>query len=313
MFIFVGCSGGASSSMFCQRIVKEINENDENMTAAFASIDQVFQKSRAYGSMYDMVFAYGGIDSIHPYNAVEFGELFDVIFVAPQSNYLTATVKEYLKDYPSVVETLPRKLFGMMNGTGAYNILRGMLIELDLWRGYQSPNSTTNKSSDKDLEIFVAGAGHAEPYWQEIFKFLDELEIRTVHQKFSLSELYDYQPIEDFEVRFLFGHMSMLQEKDFSKVARRIDGFLVSPSSLVSLKNRLSWLLDYQIPYQRFDNSDAKKLIKSNDFENEKNKVLDFLQNLELQTGRTSEIFIRKFEEKELPKKKNFWFFSWES
>lgn len=72
MFIFVGCAGGGTSSIFCQKIVKEINGTDSNLTAAFDHFETIMKKQRGYGEAYDLVFAYGSMDALKGYNAFEF-------------------------------------------------------------------------------------------------------------------------------------------------------------------------------------------------------------------------------------------------
>ena len=313
MFIYVGCAGGTTSSMFCQRLVKEINQNDKNLTAVFDHIDQVFQKQIAYGSSYDLIFAYGAMDAIRPFNVFDYGQLFDVIFVAPQSSYWLPFKQELLRDYPTIVKAIPSKLFGMMDSAKAYDILLEELIELDLWRAYQSQLVSTTKNSDKNIEIYVAGAGSKDLYFKELFNWLDKENIRCVVQPYTLQKLYDFEPDQDFDVRFIFGSIRVLEEKDFPRVARRIDGFLVSPSSMGAFKNRRDWFTAYQIPYLRFNDSDIKKDLKNGKFDEEKVRIWGFLQKVQMKTEYTTEISFEKLEKKELPKKKSlFGFINWE-
>ncbi|MDR2976159.1 MAG: hypothetical protein LBV19_02450 [Streptococcaceae bacterium] len=312
MFIFIACAGGFSASMFCQRVVKEIEAHDENLTAVFDTLDNVFKKSIAYGTNYDLVVAYGGLDQLAAYNSFEFGQLFDVVFIAPQASFKLPEKAELLKDYPTMVQPIPPRLFGMMDGTKASQMMLDLLLELDLWRGYQSQVQVGSKALDKDIEIFVAGGSSGELYFKEMFQFLKENGLRCLAQPYKLETLYDFKPTEDFDARFVFGSMSQLEDVDFAKVARRIDGFLVAPSSTAALSNRVSWLKAYHIPYQRFDNTQTKKFLKNGKFELEKVKIWNFLQRVQLLTEHTSEITVQRFEAKELPKRKKFFFLSWE-
>lgn len=314
MFIFVACAGGNTASMLCQRLVKEINEHDENLTAIFDEVSQVFQKRLAYGSHYDLIFAYGGADALRPYNAFDFGQLFDAMLIAPQVGHLAAAKKELLAKYPTMVLDLPRKLFGMMDGAKSYALLLDLLIDLDLRRGYESALLTDSKAVDKDMELYVAGAGSKDRYWKEIFKFLENEEIRYCVTSYSLENLYDFMPEKDFDIRFIFGQISVLSEEDFARVARRIDGFLVNSSSIGALKNRKEWLTAYQIPYAKFDDASIKKDLKNGKFEEQKAKIWDFLDDVQRKTEYTSERSVARFEEKELAKRKKglFGLISWE-
>ncbi len=312
MFVYIGCAGGGTSSMLCQRVTKAITDYDENLNAVFDTVSNVFRKQLAYGAHYDLVFAYGGLDDIRSYNAFDYGQLFDVVFAAPQVSYLTPLKQQLLSKFPTIVKDLPPKLFGMMDAMKAYDLLLEELITLDMWRGYQSQVALMNKGSDKNMEIYVAGASHADRYFKEFFEYLKELDIRVLAQPYNLETLYSFEPETDFDIRFVFGSMTMLTENDFARVARRIDGFLISPSSVGAFINRRSWATDYQIPHMKFDDEKIKKQLKNGKFEEQKDKLLSFLEKVQLRTEFTTERSVSRFEEKELPKRKKFGFIEWE-
>ncbi|MFC4653172.1 hypothetical protein ACFO26_09680 [Lactococcus nasutitermitis] len=314
MFIFVGCAGGGTSSMFCQRLVKEINEYDENLRAVFDDVSHVFQKRLSYGSHYDLVFAYGAAGDIRPYNAFDFGQLFDAVLIAPQVSYLKAYVEEMLAKYPSMVMDLPGRLFGVMDTERAYVMLLDLLINLDMRRGYQSQLLSASKGTDKDMEIYVAGAGSQEIYWKNMFKYLEQENIRYCVTSYSLENLYDFKPKEDFDVRFIFGQISVLSENDFARVARRIDGFLVNASSIGALRSRREWLEAYDIPYIKFDDAHVKKDLKNGNFVQQEEKIWDFLEKVQMKTEYTHEKSVSRFEQKEMAKQKTalFGLISWE-
>ena len=314
MFIFIGCAGGSTSSMFCQRMVKEINSHDENLTAVFDDVTHVLEKRLAYGSHYDLVFAYGGIGDIRPYNAYEFGQIFDAVLLAPQVSYLKPQTAALLAKYPTMLQDIPGKLFGMMDGEKGYDLLLDLLIDLDLRRGYLSGAVVGDKGTDKDLEIYVAGAGSRDPYWKNMLQYLENQGLRCVTTPFSLEKLYDFEPQADFDVRFVFGRLSSLTDKDFARVARRIDAFVVNAGSMGALKNRRDWLRDYQIPYLRFDDSNIKKDLKNGKFAEEEIRFWNFLERIQAQTEYTTEISVEKFEKQALAKRKTSFFglLSWE-
>lgn len=306
MFIFVGCAGGGTSSLFCQRMVTEINSNDENLRAVFADIEQVLRKQIAYSTNYDLVFAYGGIDCIRSYNAFDIGQLFDVVFLAPQVKFLLPSKVELLKEYPTIVKAIPMKLFGTMNSAQGRDLLLDELIDLDLRRNYQSQILVSSKSSDKDFEIFVAGLNSEDSYFTELLSLLDSQNIRVVKESFQLEILYDFHPEADFEIRFVFGGLSTLNEDMFSKVSRRIDAFILSSNAFRIFEKKTLWLDDYKIPYFVVNNPKSSK---------EKAELWDFLVNTQYQTEYTSAISVKRFEEKELPQRKSILFglVTWES
>lgn len=302
MFIFVGCAGGGTSSMFCQKIVKEIDTNDQNMRAAFADVKTIFRQYRAYGDAYDLVFAYGGVEAIKSYNAFEFGNLFDVVFVAPQVRYLTPLKRKLLQDYPTVVQDIPMKIFGMMNGKQAYDDLLDELIILDDERAYESSIQTSTKNKDKNMEIFIMGGDRKDQFFTQLFDFWSSLGIRCLKQMYSLEGLYEFKPEEDFDIRFIFGPSNALTSEDFPKIARRIDGMIVPPQSLFSLEKKKKWLSDYQIPYALIDG----EVYYNKRGQQMGEELLDFLSEVQSKTEFTSEITVEYLEKEEMKKQKNF-------
>lgn len=166
MFIYVGCSGGGTSSMFCQKMVKEIAKQG-NLSAVFTDVTTAFLKRREYGNAYDLVFVYGGIGMITQNTVDDFGRLFDVVFVAPQVRFLTESIQKLLKNFPTIVKDIPMKIFGKMNAYDAYDLLLEELIFLDEKRAYQSDMVTVTKAQDKDIEILVVGGSSQEKYFKK--------------------------------------------------------------------------------------------------------------------------------------------------
>lgn len=314
MFIYIGCAGGGTSSMFCQRMVKEINEHDENLSAVFDDVTHVFQKRLEYGTNFDVVFAYGAASDIRSFNAFDYGNLFDAVLIAPQVSFSLDKIKQLLTKYPSMVRDLPRKLFGTMDSQAGYDLMLDLLLDLDLRRGYASSVVDASKDSDKDIELYVAGAGSKDLYWKSMFEFLEKSGIRYIVTPYSLENLYDFAPSQDFELRFVFGQLSVLTEEDFARVARRIDGFLVNASAVAALKKRKPWLEAYHIPAVKFDDTNVKKALKKGKFVEEEQKFWDFLQKVQQKTEYTTEISVDKFERKELTERKKalFGLISWE-
>lgn len=293
MFIFVGCAGGGTSSMFCQRMSKEINQHDQNLTAVFDDVTSVFKRQRAYGDQYDLIFAYGGIDAIRSYNAFDFGQLFDVVLVAPQVAYRIGETEKLMAPYPTIVEKIPGKIFGTMNATVAYPALLDELIELDERRAYQSDIQTSEKARDKNIELFVAGGSRDDAYFVDLKRQLAQLNIRCLYEPFNLENLYD-EPTTDFEFRFIFGNPSLLTVENFPQIARRINAFLIAGDPERTPMRKESWLRDYQIDFQYFNDK--------TDFET----LLDFLTTVEFKSESTVEVSVARFEKQTLKPLKNF-------
>lgn len=311
MFIYIGCAGGGTSSLFCSRMVKEITRHDENLTATFDDIETVLKNQKALGSNFDLVFAYGAASRIKSFNAFDFGNLFDAILIAPQVSFLLPQIQALMAKFPTQVRDLPGKLFGTMDGERGFDLLLELLIELDLWRGYTSSQLSSTKGADKDVEIYVAGASPKDLYWKTVFAFLENRGVRACVTGYSLEKLYDFHPDEDFDVRFIFGTLSVLTEEDFARVARRIDGILVNSSAVAALKKRKPWLEAYDIAYQKFDDTNAKKDIKKGRFGPQEELIWDFLEKVEQKCEYTTEISVDKFETAELAVRKQFGFLSW--
>lgn len=308
MFIYVGCAGGSTSSMFCQRIVKEIEENDANLSAVFADARTINQKQVAYGEKYDLVFSFGGVGAIEKHSAFEFGKLFDVVFIAPQVRYLTESKQKLLAEYPTVVSDIPAEIFGMMDGKKAYDGLLEQLVTLDDQRAYQSSIISPTKSADKNIELFVIG-NKGESFFKGLQNYWESQAIRCHVENYSLENLYQFEPKKDFDIRLIFGSIKDLNKSDFPKIARRIDGVLAIPQASLAIKEKVQWLADYQIPLKVID---SKHFYKGSIHECG-DELLDFLYEVQVKTEYTTDITVRYLEEQKLKPRKTFLkIFSWE-
>lgn len=228
MFIFVGCAGGGSSSLFCQRIVAAINQTDPNLRATFTDVKSALNNPEGLLGDYDLLFAYGAIEAVQIHNAFDFGQIFDVILVAPQVRYLLEKKQALMADYQTVVADISGEIFGRMDGVVAFDELRGELLLIDLLREYRSSLLQASKSADKDLEILVIGADHKNPQFTQVFdQWQTQMGIRSIRQTFNLTNLLQYQPTVDFEIRFLFGAFVQLDEQTLPNIERRIDAMVV--------------------------------------------------------------------------------------
>ncbi|MGC6767745.1 PTS sugar transporter subunit IIB [Enterococcus sp. LJL51] len=255
MFIYVGCAGGMTSSMFCQRIVRAIETLKSPLTAVFEDVGTIIRRKKEFEGNYDLVFAYGGIDFISPVNAYDFGTTFDVVFVSPQVRHMTKYKREILEDYPTIVEDIGMKTFGTMNGEVAYENLLEELIALDYQRSSTSGKHPETKNGDKNIELLVLGADRNDAFFKSFFSVWEAAGLRVLTGSYSLEALFDFKPEKDFDIRVLFGNTSQLSSDEFPKLSRRIDGVLAVPFANSSFEKIRHWFEDYAIPVYVFDSS----------------------------------------------------------
>lgn len=253
MFIYVGCAGGMTSSMFCQRIIKAIDSANSPLRAVFDSVGTIIRRKKEFKGNYDLIFAYGGINLIQAYNAYDIGTIFDVVFIAPQMRHMTKSKQEILKDYPVIVKDIEMKTFGTMDGATAYNNLLDELIGLDYERSYVSNKHPETKNGDKNIELLVLGADRNDSFTDSFFSVWQDLDLRVLTESYSLEALYDFHPEETFDIRVLFGNAAQLTKEEFPKLSRRIDGVLMTPFTNPSLEKKKQWFDDYNIPVFVFD------------------------------------------------------------
>lgn len=311
MFIFVGCAGGGTSSIFCQKIVKEINGTDSNLTAAFDHFETIMKKQRGYGEAYDLVFAYGGMDALKGYNAFEFGKLFDVVLVAPQVRYLLPEKQQLLRNYPTIVREIAPQVFGYMDGAKAYRLLLDDLIALDDERAYRSSILDPTKAADKNLEIFVLAGERNNSALMRLREHWQQMGLRILQQAYQLETLYDFEPEADFDIRLIFGASDAFSKVDLPKIARRIDGVIAAPIAKGKIKQVSSWLKEYQIPVYQMADEEYYDLRGQADL-----GLLDnFLTTVAVASEFTTEIAVAALEvEKLKPRKKIlFGLISWDS
>ena len=127
MFIYVGCAGGASSSMLCNRLANAIQTLNSDKRVTSDAVSVIMMNPLAYQENYDIIVAYGGIDYIRSQNAAEFGALFDIVMVAPQVRYHTKDKMKLLQDYPTIVADFPMKLYGTMDAIGVNQFIQNLL------------------------------------------------------------------------------------------------------------------------------------------------------------------------------------------
>lgn len=246
MFIYVCCAGGMSSSLFCMRMVKALKEIYPSLHAMSAPISTAMQKKRTYTEKYDLILTYGGIDLINPSNVFDISELLDVIFVAPQVAYLLPLKQEILKDAPIILKLIDKKIFGTMDGAKACGDLLDELVALDLEHSYLSAKLVETKNSDKNVELLFNGLDRKGAFAAQVVQSFEKLGLRVIQEKYTIENLYDFQPQDTYDIRLLFAYSHMLDKADMRKISRRIDGLIYVEKPLPDAK--MDWFQDYHIP-----------------------------------------------------------------
>ncbi|MBO0470679.1 hypothetical protein JZO66_08980 [Enterococcus sp. DIV0242_7C1] len=305
MFVFIGCAGGGTSSMFCQRIVKA-SENS-TLKTSFDDFESVMRHEKELSAESDIIFAYGGIDAIRPQIVYDFTRLFDVVLIAPQVRFRTKAKKELLADYPIVVKDIDARIFGLMDGERALDGLLEELITIDNERGYQSKKKENNKADDKNIDIFILGGDRKEVFFQAFTNALRKLGLVLLEESYSLERLYTDPSEEQYDLRLLYGSSSLITEEEFPKFARRIDLVLEKPFLYSNFDKKRHWLEDYQIPLLSFDPVTYSRA----EGELELERLLPDIIDASLYTEFTKE-FDTLLSEQTVPKqRKHFGWFSW--
>ena len=152
MFVYICCSGGMSSSLFCIKMVTALEATYPALKVRSAHLDTVMARETIYREKYDMILIYGGIEIIRPENAFDLNQLIDVILIAPQVAYLLSLKQELLKDSPIIIKLIDKKIFGTVAGAQAAGDLLDELVALDLERSYLSATLIETKNADKNIE-----------------------------------------------------------------------------------------------------------------------------------------------------------------
>lgn len=303
MFVFIGCSGGGTSSMFCQKIT--LAAQNSAVTVKFYDVETVLKNPGSYGSGVDVILAYGGIDFIREDNVDEFARVFDVVLVAPQMRYRTQAKQALLQDYPLMVQDINPLLFGRMQGATALEELLDLLLVLDEQRGFVAEKSRLNKAGDKNMEVFVMGGDRQQPFFRSFTQGLAERGIRVKEESFHLESLYTEKE-QDYDIRFLYGTSGAFKEETLPKLAKRIDLVLAAPLLSVQFEQKRDYLRQYRIPIIDFDPQNYGR----NDGAAELDRITPELVAASLKTEYTSEITIQKLEAPQIIRKK-FGIFSW--
>lgn len=116
MLVYICCSGGATSSLFCQKIGKAAKEKTlvEHIFIVLQDLENL-QKS------YDMILAYGPAEILNERSIQKFhlDKVINSVWVSPQVRYLKETIYKSLAPYKIPVHLIDMRAFGTMNGEKA--------------------------------------------------------------------------------------------------------------------------------------------------------------------------------------------------
>lgn len=114
MFVYICCSGGATSGFLCVNIVKVAGDEKiyvNEYTEILKDFDSLIQE-------YDLVLACGPVSlltksGIRDY---ELDKKLNLVLIAPQVRHMKESVATLLEPYAIPVQTIDMKTFGKMDG-----------------------------------------------------------------------------------------------------------------------------------------------------------------------------------------------------
>lgn len=124
MLIYICCAGGATSSMFCQRIAEA-----SNCHTYVDYVLEIINDIDRYIEEYDMVFVYGPASLLTPVNIKELklDQRISAILIAPQVRFITPKTKTLFEQYNIPVEDIDFLTFGRMDGEKGYQDIMNMI------------------------------------------------------------------------------------------------------------------------------------------------------------------------------------------
>lgn len=128
MLIYICCSGGATSSFFCSKIVKEASEQNILVDHILA----IIKNYKELEKQYDFILAYGPVSLIAPADIREYhlDQAIDMVLIAPQVRYMKDAVQNQLAPYNIPVSVIDMKTFGTMKGTAALADIRALIAKI---------------------------------------------------------------------------------------------------------------------------------------------------------------------------------------
>lgn len=126
MLVYICCSGGATSSLFCKKISDAATNNTfvDHIGIILPDLDKYLQG-------YDLVLAYGPVTLLNKRNLEKFAldKILASIWIAPQARYLEKPIRELFTPYNIPVHVINMRTFGTMNGKQALEDILANLPE----------------------------------------------------------------------------------------------------------------------------------------------------------------------------------------
>ncbi|KXU46357.1 MAG: PTS beta-glucoside transporter subunit IIB [Longibaculum muris] len=116
MLVYICCAGGATSSLFCQKIGQASSQKVlvEDIFSVLKNLDTLMDS-------YDMILAYGPVEFLNKRTVQEWqlDKKIASIWIAPQVRYLKEMVDKVFNNYHIPVHLIDMRAFGTMNGQKA--------------------------------------------------------------------------------------------------------------------------------------------------------------------------------------------------
>ena len=122
--IYINCAGGGTSSLFCSKIDSFAKSVDRKICYEWLGdiIDIIKKNDDSKYKYYEYVLLYGGTQVI--LTRADFPlEIFDLIWICPQTRYFYNDVKSKCDKYKVPCENIDMLTFGRMNGDKALEYL----------------------------------------------------------------------------------------------------------------------------------------------------------------------------------------------
>ncbi|TLG72097.1 hypothetical protein [Culicoidibacter larvae] len=120
MVVFICCSGGGTSSMFCVHLKRAMTD----AKVIYEYVPDIVKDYEKLTAEYDYILAYGGLHMITEQTAAEFDKYCDLILVCPQVHHHFASHEAIMAAYDTPIKKLDPKVFGTMNGAKVYSDIK---------------------------------------------------------------------------------------------------------------------------------------------------------------------------------------------
>lgn len=116
MLVYICCAGGATSSLFCQKIQKAADGN-----VLVQDIFTILKDLDTLMTSYDMILAYGPVEFLNERTIEEWqlNKKLTSVWIAPQVRYMGDVIKKLFDPYLISVHLIDMRAFGTMNGKKA--------------------------------------------------------------------------------------------------------------------------------------------------------------------------------------------------